>query len=311
MKKNNSHRKYHNKWLVYITIAISLSVISCADKSKSRMKMTEPLIVLKLTPSENNPRNSEGDFINLKDGRILFIYSHFTGSSDNDNAPAILAGRFTNDGGKTWSGKDKVILQNEGGMNIMSVSLLRLQNEAIALFYCRKNSETDCIPLMRISKDEAETWSEPVPVITDKKGYFVLNNNRVIQLADGRLLLAVALHMTPGSKWKNKADLYCYYSDDNGKAWLSGAKVPDTTNEEAVQEPGLISLKDGRIMMYCRASGGFQLISFSSDLGKTWSNLEASNIPSPLSPATIGKIQGTGACHKRNENTPYNCNLKR
>lgn len=36
-------------------------------------------IVLRLVPGPDNPRNSEGSFITLKDGRILFIYSHFTG----------------------------------------------------------------------------------------------------------------------------------------------------------------------------------------------------------------------------------------
>ena len=75
-----------------------------------------------------------------------------------------------------------VVVENEGGMNVMSVSLLRLQNGEIALFYLRKNSTEDCIPMMRISKDEARTWSDPIPCITDRKGYFVLNNDRVVQL---------------------------------------------------------------------------------------------------------------------------------
>ena len=43
-----------------------------------------------LPPGPGNPRNSEGDFIELKDGRILFVYTHFTGSND-DNAAAHLA----------------------------------------------------------------------------------------------------------------------------------------------------------------------------------------------------------------------------
>ena len=58
-------------------------------------------IVLLLNTGGNNPRNSEGDFITLKNGRILFIYSHYTGGSSSDFAPAYLAGRFSDDGGKT------------------------------------------------------------------------------------------------------------------------------------------------------------------------------------------------------------------
>lgn len=77
---------------------------------------------------------------------------------------------------------------------------------------------------MRISKDESNSWSDAIPCITDKQGYFVLNNDRVIQLENGRLLMPVALHNTPGGEWKNQADLFCYYSDNNGKTWTSGAK---------------------------------------------------------------------------------------
>ena len=50
----------------------------------------------------------------------------------------------------------------------------------IALFYVRKNSEENCIPQLRYSSDEAATWTDPIPVITDRQGYFVLNNDRVI-----------------------------------------------------------------------------------------------------------------------------------
>ena len=253
---------------------------------------TSPKTVLILNPSENNPRNSEGDFITLKDKRILHIYSHYTGNSTSDHAPAYLAVRYSDDGGMTWTNEDETILENEGGMNVMSVSLLRLQNGDIALFYLRKNSIEDCIPMMRISRDEAKSWSEAVQCITDKEGYFVLNNDRVIQLEDGRLLMAVALHDTPGGEWKSRADLFSYYSDDNGKTWYSSKMVPNTT-EIVTQEPGLIETKDGSIMMYIRASGGFQQLSFSSDRGESWSHIETSNIPSPLSPATIEKIPGT------------------
>ena len=249
-------------------------------------------MVLRLPPSENNPRNSEGDFINLKDGRILFVYSHYTGESGSDHAPAYLAGRYSADRGETWTTTDEMVIPNEGGMNVMSVSLLRLQNGDIALFYLRKNSTDDCIPMMRTSKDEAKSWGEAIPCITDKEGYFVLNNDRVIQLKDGRLAMAVALHNTPGGEWKNQADLFCYYSDDNGTTWKSSTKVPNTT-DVITQEPGLIELKDGRLMMFIRASGGFQQLSYSSDRGETWSHIEQSNIPSPLSPATIERIPGT------------------
>ncbi|HPT99980.1 MAG TPA: sialidase family protein, partial [Armatimonadota bacterium] len=110
-----------------------------------------------LPPGPGNPRNSEGAFIQLNDGRVLFVYTHFTGGGW-DHAAAHLAGRFSSDGGRTWCLDDVLILPNEGEMNVMSVSLLRLQSGAIALFYLRKNSERDCHLYMRLSTDEARSW---------------------------------------------------------------------------------------------------------------------------------------------------------
>ena len=87
-----------------------------------------------LPPKEGNPRNSEGDFIQLRDGRILFIYTHYYAGRGGDNDPAYLAARYSADGGRSWTREDVKVLENEGGMNIMSVSLLRLAGGEIALF---------------------------------------------------------------------------------------------------------------------------------------------------------------------------------
>ena len=46
-------------------------------------------IVLSLGPGNGFSRHSEGDFIRLRDGRILFIYSRFT-ESFADDAPSDL-----------------------------------------------------------------------------------------------------------------------------------------------------------------------------------------------------------------------------
>lgn len=249
--------------------------------------------VLLLDPSADNPRNSEGDFIRLKDGRILFVYSHFTGGSD-DFDHAYLAGRYSDDGGQTWSKEDAIILPNEGKTNIMSVSLLRLKNNSIALFYLRKNSGMDCRLYMRVSKDEARTWSKPVCIEKDQVGYYVANNDRVVQLASGRLIVPVALHNTPTQKkMDNYGEIMCYLSDNNGKKWHRSS---GTLNNKKVmlQEPGIVELSDERLMLFCRTNAGFQYQSFSSDYGDTWSEMKPSNIPSFMSPATIERIPSTG-----------------
>ena len=274
---------------------VVVSKIDLSNGSKtqsSNVGKNIPQTVLKLEPSDMNPRNSEGDFIKLNDGRILFIYSHFTGG-DGDHASAFLAGRYSDDEGENWSNKDNTICSNTSGLNLMSVSLLRLMNGDIALFYLRKNSLTDCLPILRISKDEGNTWGEEIECINDHIGYYVLNNDRVIQLNNGRLLVPVSKHAAPDMEWSNTGRIQTYYSEDNGRSWKAGNLVANP-DEMTLQEPGVVALKDGRILMFMRNNSGFQYISFSSDQGKSWSPAEPSTIKSPLSPASIERIPVTG-----------------
>jgi len=272
--------------------AFILVLFSAGFLNAQPNKRSENLLVHQINASKDNPRNSEGDFIELKDGRILFVYSRFLGVSGSDHAPAQLVGRYSNDDGMTWSTEDRVIVDKEGDMNVMSVSLLRLKNNQIALIYVRKNSLSDCIPYLKLSDDEGKTWTDPVAIIQDKQGYFVVNNDRVIQLKSGRILVPVSMHKTPETPWRNKGAIRCYYSDDYGLHWSSTDTVL-TPESIITQEPGLVELKQGRLMLYMRASGGTQFQSFSEDGGLTWSMATPVAIPSPISPASIKRIPKT------------------
>tara|TARA_R110000737_G_scaffold353259_2_gene403620 strand:- start:42 stop:2213 length:2172 start_codon:yes stop_codon:yes gene_type:complete len=274
-----------------ILIGISLLFINISKVAQAQAHKS-PGTFTDILSSSENPRNSEGDFITLKDGRILFAYTRFMNST-SDHAPAQIMGRYSEDGGKTWSVKDKLIVEREGDQNVMSVSFLRLQNGDIALFYARKNSLEDCIPMVRISKDETQTWSEPTPIITNQNGYFVLNNDRVIQLKSGRILAPVSLHKTPNSEWRNRGEIRCFYSDDMGNTWKMGQVLPVPINAIS-QEPGVVEMNDGRIMMNIRTNQGAQYSSSSLDEGITWSLANKTIIPSPISPASLKRLNGTG-----------------
>lgn len=289
---NNLSTAYNSGQLLVLSFFVTI-FLSCAVKDTIQSDHANaPVRVLSLQPGTDNPRNSEGDFIKLKNGDILFIYSHYYGESTSDHATAYLASRISKDGGDTWSNSDEIVIENEGGLNVMSVSLLRLQSGEIALFYLRKNATDDCIPMMRLSVDEGKTWGDAVPCITDKKGYFVLNNDRVIQLNNGRLLLAVAQHNVPGGTFTGKGKLYSYYSDDKGMTWQSSMMV-ENPNEITFQEPGLVELKDHSILMVIRSNAGTQCFTHSNDGGETWSAVTKSQLISPVSPATIERIPKT------------------
>lgn len=269
-------------------VMVSVAVSALADPAQGVK------IALELKPGQDNPRNSEGAFVPLKDGRIMFVYSRYYGTSSSDHATADLAARYSSDKGATWTDADEIIVKNHGGMNVMSVSLLRLRSGEIALFYLLKNSTKDCRPVMRRSFDEGRTWSEPTMCITDEVGYFVLNNDRVIQLKDGRLLFAVSRHGFDGDKFDNMGVVMTYASDDNGKTWWRGKSTLDIVSPSdkkyAAQEPGVVELKDGRVLLWIRTNAGSQFMSWSNDRGETWSIPRPSWLRSPLSPASIKRL---------------------
>ncbi|GAA4444487.1 hypothetical protein GCM10023091_34700 [Ravibacter arvi] len=260
------------------------------------------LTALHIKPGPDNPRNSEGDFVTLKDGTIMLVYTRFTGNSSSDFGGSDLVARYSRDNGKTWDAEDHLVLKNEGRMNIMSVSLLRLKSGKIALFYLRKNGLADCLPLLRISSDEGKTWGAPTVCITDEMGYYVLNNNRVIQLPGGRLLMPVALHTSTFKEgasiteleksFNNYGKIFCYYSDDEGKSWKRSDRVA-VPDDVIAQEPGVVALKNGNILMFIRSDAGVQYYATSSDKGESWQQVEKSTIVSPLSPASIARIPGS------------------
>lgn len=90
-----------------------------------------------------------------------------------------------------------------------------------------------------------------------------------------------------------RGDIFCYYSDDNGKSWQSSQELP---NQEKVvlQEPGVILLKNGDVLMWLRTDRGVQYLSKSHDSGLTWEEVYPSKIASPRAPASLKRIPKTG-----------------
>ena len=252
---------------------------------------------LYLPAREGNPRNGEGGFVELGDGRILLVYSRFKGGGDH--AEACLAARISNDRGMTWSREDTLFLANEGGMNVMSASPLRLMDGRLGLFYLRKDSLKECRPCVRFSDDDGRTLSDAVECIPDDEiGYYVMNNDRVVQLPSGRLVAPVALHDRP--RWKERDDhgtVICRLSDDGGRTWRGGQDRLTATDEAGeritTQEPGVVPLADGRVMLFCRTNVGRQYAAYSQDDCETWSPLGPTPLRSPKSPASIKRIPGT------------------
>lgn len=289
MKTDCCWRIFHRCiWAVF-----ALALTSAIARADNR-------IVANLEPTREHPRKSEGAFIPLKSGRIVFYYTEFHGGR-GDASPAHIVSIFSDDRGATWSSEPEVVIKNAGAQNVMSTSVLRLASGKIALFYLIKNGLHDCRPYMQISDDETKTWSKPELVI-QAPGYFVLNNDRVIQLRSGRLIAPVAFHRRKGpsttdlkSSFDLRAIALWYLSDDEGKTWSEADTwwaLPVATRT-GMQEPGVVELADGTLFSWARTDQLSQYASRSTNAGKSWSAPVPTELRSPVSPASIKRLPGS------------------
>ena len=63
-------------------------------------------LIADLGPSEENCRNSEGSFLELKDGSILFAWSRYGVGDGDDGDVCEIWGMVSRDGGETFLLKD-------------------------------------------------------------------------------------------------------------------------------------------------------------------------------------------------------------
>lgn len=254
--------------------------------SATLFAQTENQVVLELRPTAGNPRNSEGGFAQLKDGRILFYYTQFYGGN-RDHSAARVVGIQSDDDGRTWSAPREIIQGVDGrGLNVMSVSLLTLASGKLALFYLFTKSTEDCRPYVAYSEDGGATWSAPRLVI-DSPGYFILNNDRAIQTSRGRIILPMNSHRMAGTR----GAAVWYYSDDEGATWQESlSRWGVAEGKSGLQESGAVETAAGALFSWCRTDLGSQYQFRSADDGKTWSAPAPSALLSPLSPASVKRL---------------------
>jgi len=247
----------------------------------AQMNQNEPFKLVVAPVGPDNPRNSEADIIQLKDGRLLLGWTNFYAGNGADHGPARIDGKVSEDGGRTWS-EAYTLVENDGGCNVMEVNFLRLKNGDIALFYCQKNTPgTDCRIMMRTSSDEGRTFG-PAKQLSPAGKYTGLTNGRCIRLSTGRILLEA---------WEG-GDSYCVISDDDGQTWRDSQRVRPAGG--GCWEPACIELKDGRVMMLMRTQLGCQYKSISEDGGETWSEPEPTPLRGTAAPVSISRIPTTG-----------------
>lgn len=251
--------------------------------------------------TKNNPRNGEGSFIHLKNGNIMFGYTEYVGNDWNDHANARISAYFSYDDGETWQDKRVLFEKTAGSKNIMSLSFLRMNNGDIGAFYVLKEADGTSKVVLSRSSDEGDTWSEPLNCFEylPEDNYYVLNNDRVIKLKNGRIIFASSRHNLNRTNGSLASGVVCFFiSDDDGVTWRkTDCELVPRYKEDGCrgyQEPGLFEFEDGKLWCYIRCWLGCQFECFSEDFGETWSdekpNYFFSSPDSPMLIKNVGKF---------------------
>ena len=256
--------------------------------------------VLFLETSPENCRNGEGSFIRLKDGGILFGYTEFLAGTGRDHDVSRISGLISYDEGETWGEKRILAERHPGTQNIMNVSFFRRKDGSLGMIHGEKTMHANGIVTNRryckISYDEGTTWEKDV-ICYDQEGYSCLNNDRILRLASGRLMLPIAHHLDGGYDTAKKDDipgvLVFSVSDDDGLTWRTlkhriRSPFDDSTQ---FQEPGVYQHEDGSLWLWCRTKYGSQFMAYSKDEGETWSQPQPSAFfTSPRSPMSLKRL---------------------
>ena len=118
------------------------------------------------------PRKSEGDVIELKDGRLLLISMEF-GGDGNDFAITRLVAHESADGGRTWAGHRLITDTAPGDVNVYSPNLIRAQDGGILLLFMRQHRPGSLTNHVWKSTDEGQTFS-PLAEFVPKRALFVV-----------------------------------------------------------------------------------------------------------------------------------------
>ena len=248
-----------------------------------------PEIVKDFPAGESVVRSSEGDFIRLKDRRIMFAYtrydSHVAERGMGDHDPADIVACFSSDEGRTWSGDEILVRHPTNSWNVMSVDLERLPDGRIALFYCTKRFRGDCRPCVSFSSDEGRTWSDGLCIFPDdRQGYYAVLNQSVCLTSHGRLVVPVY----------GGGQMQCLLSDDLGATWRYSqafSALDSRMNPIALDESQVVELTNGSLVMFSRSYVDWQYWTYSHDGGDTWGPSVPSGIVSPGAPVTIIKLK--------------------
>ena len=273
-------------------------------------------LVNEFIPSGENGRNSEGAFARLPSGRILFAYSRFMEKGGWDNGRSDIALSYSDDEGETWS-EPRVIVEAArfGVRNVMSVSKAVQNDGRIGIYFMIKENNGTSTMGRAITSD-GKTFDISRCRFNGPANYYVVNNDRLLRMPDGRLAFPAGRHgagLTEDGNltFESLSITMIFVSDDDGASFsplpfritiptlVSPAdKWWSLTPTAGMQEPGLIFLKDGTAWLWARTGAGAQYECYSHNGLVSFTPPSPSpTFTGPCSPLEVERDEATGTLY--------------
>jgi YD repeat-containing protein len=199
-----------------------------------------------------------------KDGLIA---AWFGGTYEKHPDVGVWMSRFD---GKHWSAPVEVangVQDEKTRYPCWNPVLFQPEKGPLLLFYKVGPSPSTWWGMMKTSDDQGATWSKAVRL---PEGILGPIKNKPIAV-NGVILCGSS---TEHEGWR----VHFEWTADLGKTWERTEAINDGRTFGAIQ-PTLLTHADGRIQALCRSQQGKVVETFSTDGGKTWSELAATSLP--------------------------------
>lgn len=249
----------------------------------------------------SSPIGIKGGIVVSRDGSRLMAFNESFKVAHSD------------DGGRTWGAFEPLDVPDK--TNTLS-GVIRLASGRLGIW-----TESWSSPMYWWSSDnDGKTWSKRVKM---GESGAPLHGNVMIQTSKGRLVIPVRRGYSVHSRLWNSVGSYglvdgkrvkteghahamemdvtfVYHSDDEGQTWRRSEGHLIVWKDDGYggmwpcDEPNVVELKGGRLLMFARTTLGRIYQSFSDDGGHRWSYPEPTQLASSYSPCCLRRIPQTG-----------------
>ena len=222
--------------------------------------------------------------------------------------------KSSGDSGRTWG--EPWTLKDGQGQSISGfhATIVRTRSGLLGLIYSAKlagsghrGRDGGTVLTFRSSEDEGHTWSDATLI---DEHFALCCSGHAMVLSTGRIVAPAFAWISPfpgneaeawilpdGEPSPTFSYSFVYTSDDEGKTWrrsLSELFISVRRAAYDLEEPSVVELKDGRLLMHLRNQTGRIYRSWSTDGGTSWSRPEMLHVATSNTPCLLSRIPSTG-----------------